>query len=427
MIDIKILRENPNLVKEAIKKKNVEVDVDKVLMLDKEKRDLQRRVDDLKHLQKMEKDRNKAKEIKEKIKEIEKNLSLVKEEFEKMFKLIPNLPFDDVPVGKDDSENIVVRQVGKKREFTFKPKSYLEVVKGFDYIDIERAAKISGSRFGYLKRKVAFLEIAIINFVFKNLSNEEFINNLIKENSLDLKNNPFEPIFPPVMIKPEYMEKMGYLDRHPEETYFLKDDDLVLVGTSEQSVGAMFANESLLEEDLPLRFVGFSTCFRREAGSYGKDTKGILRVHQFDKLEMFSFVSPETSKEEHKLLLAIEEKLMNLLEIPYQVIDICTGDLGDTAAKKYDIEAWMPGQKNGEGEYRETHSTSNCTDFQSRRLKITYKDARTKKNKGLIHTLNGTAFAIGRLIIAIIENYQKEGGDFEIPSVLKQYFLGNEN
>ncbi len=424
MIDIKILRENPELVKQGAKKKNVDIDVDKILELDKKKRELQRQIDDLRHQQKLEKDRNKAKELKNKIKTLEERLVKTKTDFEDNFRLIPNLPFDEVPVGKDDSENLVAYEVGNKRKFSFKPKDYLEVVKGLDYIDLKRAAKVSGSRFAYLKRKVAFLELAIINFVFENLSSKEFITNLIKEKNLNLKNTSFAPIFPPVMIKPEFMAKMGYLDRHPEEIYFLKDDNLVLVGTSEQSVGAMFANEVLEEDNLPLRFLGFSTCFRREAGSYGKDTKGILRVHQFDKLEMFSFVTPKTSKQEHELLLAIEEKLMNLLEIPYRVINICTGDLGDTAAKKYDIEAWLPGQKNGQGEYRETHSTSNCTDFQSRRLNITYKDSKTKKNKGLIYTLNGTALALSRIIIAIIENYQKEEGDFEIPKILEKYFFG---
>ncbi len=230
---------------------------------------------------------------------------------------------------------------------------------------------------------------------------------------------------PPVMIKEEMMRAMGYIDRHEEqeETYYLEKDKLYLVATSEQSIGPMHADEIFNEEDLPKRYIGFSTCFRREAGSYGKDTKGILRVHQFDKVEMFSFCHPEKSKEEHELLLSIEEELMKLLKIPYRVLNICTGDLGGPAAKKYDIEAWLPGQNSGKGQYRETHSTSNCTDFQARRLNIRYRSSLISNLSSLkfVHTLNGTAFAIGRMLIAIIENYQQKDGTIKIPDILQKY------
>ena len=217
------------------------------------------------------------------------------------------------------------------------------------------------------------------------------------------------------MLKPEMMEGMGYVERGGEEIYFLKKDNLYLVGTSEQIIGPMHSSEVLDKSELPKRYVGFSSCFRREAGSYGKDTKGILRVHQFDKLEMFTFAHPDKSKQEHELMLSVEEEFMQALKLPYQVIDICTGDLGDPAAKKYDIEVWMPGQN----KYRETHSTSNCTDFQARRLNIRFKNKKGKLE--FVHMLNGTALAMGRMIIAIMENYQQKDGSIVIPDVLQKY------
>jgi seryl-tRNA synthetase len=234
--------------------------------------------------------------------------------------------------------------------------------------------------------------------------------------ALDItKKQGFIPIIPPVMIKPEMMKAMGYVERGGDEIYYFDKDDLYLTGTSEQSIGPMHADEVFEEKDLPKKYIAFSTCFRREAGSYGKDTRGILRVHQFDKVEMFVFSTPENSQKERESILSIEEKLMKELKIPYRVIDICTGDLGDPAAAKYDIEAWMPGQN----EYRETHSCSNCTDFQARRLNIKYKDRVVGLR--LVHTLNGTAFAIGRILIAIIENYQQKDGSIKMPKVLRKY------
>ena len=226
----------------------------------------------------------------------------------------------------------------------------------------------------------------------------------------------FIPVIPPVMLKDQMARGTGYFEATDEkEAYYLAEDKMYLVGTSEQSIVSMHSDEVLNEKDLPIRYVGFSTCFRREAGSYGKDTKGILRVHQFDKLEMVIFSTPDQSKDEHKLLLSIEEKLMKALDLPYQVINICTGDLGRPAAAKYDIEAWLPSEKR----YRETHSTSNCTDFQARRLNIRYKDKAGKV--GFVHTLNGTAFAIGRILIMIMENYQQKDGSIKVPKALRKY------
>lgn len=275
----------------------------------------------------------------------------------------------------------------------------MEIAEKLDIIDVKRASKVSGTRFGYLKGKTALLELALINLAFEVLSKEGFV-----------------PIIPPVMIKPEMMEAMGYIDTPEDraERYFLKESDLVLVGTSEQSLGPMRKDDILEEKKLPKRYVAFSSCFREEAGAYGKDTKGILRVHQFDKVEMFSICQPEKSKEEHQFLLKMEEKLMRLLGLPYRVVQLCTGDSARPSASTIDIETWLPGQ----GEYRETHSTSNCTDFQARRLNIRY---RSKKGLEFVHTLNGTAFAIGRMLIAIIENYQQKDGSVKVPKALQKY------
>ena len=401
MLDIKFIRQNPEKVKEGIAKKRADVDIDRLLELDEEKRQLLAQSESLRAEQKKlgKEQIEKAQAVKAEIKNIDPKLAEIEKELGSLLRQIPNLPLDEVPEGKDDSENAVLREEGGKPEFDFKPKDYLEIAEALDLIDVKRAAKVAGSRFGYLKKEAALMEFALVNLALETLSEEGFT-----------------PVVPPVMLKPEMMQAMGYTERGGDEIYFLEKDNLYLIGTSEQSIGAMHAGDVFKEEELPKRYAGFSTCFRREAGAYGKDTKGILRVHQFDKVEMFSFCSPEKSKEEHQLLLRMEEKLMQSLKLPYRVINICSGDLGDPAAAKYDIEAWMPGQ----GEYRETHSTSNCTDWQARRLNVKYRSGETGKLE-FVHTLNGTAFAIGRMLIAIIENYQKKDGSVEVPKVLQKY------
>ncbi|MAF20819.1 MAG: serine--tRNA ligase [Parcubacteria group bacterium] len=398
MLDIKYIRENPDKVKKACQDKQVKCDIDRLLELDKKRRELLQESESLKAEQnKLGKDQQeKAREIKEEIKKIEPALKQTEQEFDKLMKQVPNLPLADVPVGEGEKDNKVLRQEGKKPEFSFKPKDYLEIAEKLDIIDIKRAAKVSGSRFGYLKGGAVLLEFALVQLAFENLIKKGFI-----------------PVIPPVMLNQKAMAGMGYLDRGTDEVYHLEKDNLYLVGTSEQSIGVMHMDEVFEEKELPKRYVGFSTCFRREAGAYGKDTKGILRVHQFDKVEMFVFCKPENSSKEHALLLAIEEELMKMLELPYQVIDICTGDLGDPAAEKWDIEAWFPSQN----KYRETHSTSNCTDFQARRLNIRYKG---KDGLKFVHTLNGTVFS-QRPILAIIENYQQENGSILIPEALRKY------
>ena len=398
MIDIKLLRENPEKVKKACENKQVKVDIDKILELDKKRRELITEIENARAEQKKlgKEQIEKAKELKTKIKELEPQLEAAEKEFNELFLKIPNLPLDDVPVGKDESENKVIREVGKKPKIE-KPLDYMELAEKLDIIDVKSAAKTSGSRFGFIKKEAALLEIGLIQLAFEALSKEGFI-----------------PIIPPTMLKPEMMKAMGYVERSGDEIYHLEKDDMYLVGTSEQMIGPMHSNDVFEAKDLPKRYVAFSSCFRREAGSYGKDTKGILRVHQFDKVEMFSFCKSEDSQKEHKFLLSMQEKLMQLIKIPYRVIQVCAGDLGDPAAAKYDIESWMPGQ----GIYRETHSTSNCTDFQARRLNIKYK---SKNGLEFVHTLNGTAFAIGRTLIAIIENYQQKDGSIEVPEVLQKY------
>lgn len=404
MIDINQIRENPEKIKEGIKTKQLDPKlVDEVLESDKKRRELLGEIETLRadrNKAAKEQDKEKGGEIKTKLQKLEPELAKIEKEYKEKLYQIPNSPADDVKVGEGESKNEVVRKWGEKKESP--AKDYLELGKNLDIIDIKRAAKVSGSRFGYLKGDAALLELALVQFAMELL---------VKEG--------FTPIIPPSFIKKESMQGMGYLEHGGEEDmYVFEKDNLVLVGTSEQAIGPMHMNEVLEEKNLPKRYVSFSPCFRREAGSYGKDTKGILRVHQFDKVEMFSFTKPEDSEKEHEYLLSLEEKLFQALEIPYQVVKMCSGDLGAPAAKKYDLEAWMPGQ----GKYREVTSTSNTTDFQARRLNIKYQD---KGETKFVHTVNGTAFAIGRTIIAIIENYQQKDGSVLIPEILQKW-VGKE-
>jgi seryl-tRNA synthetase len=397
MLDIKYIRENSKVVKEKIRLKGVRVDIDKLLKLDEERRKLIQKTEKLKAEKNKlgQKDQDRARKIKAEIKKFEPKLGKIDKEFNELMLQIPNLPLDAL------EKNKIVRKIGQPK--AGQPKSnYLDLAEKLDIIDVKRAAKVSGTRFGYLKGEAALLEFGLIQLALDVLIKEEFV-----------------PIIPPVMIKPEMMRAMGYMERGGDEVYHIEKDNLYLIGTAEQAIGPMHANEIFDEKDLPKRYVAFSPCFRREAGSYGKDTKGILRVHQFDKVEMFSIIKPENSVKEHKFLLSLQEKLMKTLKIPYQVVQMGADDLGDPAAAKFDIETWMPDQ----GEYRETHSTSNCTDFQARRLNIRYKQRTTNNEQRteFVHTLNGTAFAIGRTIIAIIENYQQKDGSVNIPQVLQKY------
>lgn len=402
MLDINFIRQNPDKVKEACKNKQVKIDIDELLKLDKQRRKK------IQELEKLRAERNiiskqkgnieKAKRLKEKIKKIEPELERFERRFNDLMLQIPNIPFDDVPVGKDERENVVIKKIGKIPKFKFPVRDYMEIAQKWNLIDTKRAGKVAGTRFGYIKNEAVWLEFALINFGLEVLAKKGFI-----------------PILPPVMLKREMAQGTGYFDATDrKEAYFLPDDNLFLIGTAEQSLIAMHSEEIFEEKELPKRYVGFSTCFRREAGSYGKDTKGIFRVHQFDKLEMISFCLPEESLKEHKLFLSLQEKLMRKLKLPFQIVNICTGDLGRPAAAKFDIETWLP----SENRYRETHSTSNCTDFQARRLNIRYREKSGKLK--FVHTINGTVFS-QRPILMILENNQQKDGSVKIPKVLQKY------
>ena len=404
MLDIQFIRENADIVKKATKDKGFDEGViDRLLKVDIERRKLLGEVEGLRAKRnKLTKDDiEEGKKLKVELKEQEESLDQLQKDFEELMYKVPNLAADDVKEGKNETENEVVRKEGTPTKFSFKPKDHLNLGEKLGVIDTERASKVSGTRFGYLIGDGALLEMALVNFAFETLGKEGFT-----------------PIIPPVFIKTDSMRKMGYMEHGGDEQMYVFDKDgLVLVGTSEQSIGPMHMNE-IIDVSKPVRYMGFSSCFRREAGSYGKDTRGILRVHQFDKVEMFSFTKSEDSEKEHEFLLNLEEKFLQKLGIPYQVVKMCSGDLGAPAARKYDLEAWIPSEE----KYRELTSTSTCTDFQSRRLNIKYKDG---DKSGYVHTLNGTVFAMGRTIIAILENFQNEDGSVNIPKVLQKW-MGKE-
>lgn len=437
MLDIQRIREDPKGIARGFESRGAKVDLAPILELDGARRRLVASIDQLRATQNNENDRVPAlkgaertqalarlKTLKDGIAAKESELKRIEGDLALLLLGLPNLPLEGVPVGKGAPANVVLREVGEKPNFSFRAKDYLALAEALDIIDVERAGKVSGSRFGYLKGDAARLEFALIQFAMKSLTDEAVLAEIASNAGLAVPATPFIPVVPPVLIRPEMLGGMGYLKKiragwENEEVYFMRDDDLVLVGTSEQSVGPMHADEIFPENALPRRYLGFSSCFRREAGSYGKDTKGILRVHQFDKVEMFSFARAEDSPAEHRFLLACEEYLMRKLKIPYRVLELATGDLGTASAATFDIESWLPGQNGGKGEYRETHSTSNTTDFQARRLGIKYR----KQDRSLefAHMLNGTAFAIGRMVIALLENYQTTDGAFTVPEALKPY------
>lgn len=408
MIDITLLRQDPQAIQTAAANKGVTIDAQHILELDQRVRSLTTEV------QKLQGERNaftkeikgkptseqiaKGKELREDIEGKEKELNAIKEELQKALLTIPNPSKPDVKVGASDKENDVIKTYKEPTKFDFTPKDHLELGTALGMIDMETAAKVSGARFTYLKGDGVLLEFALLQFALDTLMKEGFI-----------------PVLPPVLIKRETMQGLGYMENSGEEDMFLLEkDNLVLVGTAEQSLVPQHMNEVLKKSDLPRRYVGFSPSFRREAGAYGKDTRGILRLHQFNKVEMVSFVAEGEDDKEHEYLLSLEEKLFQALDIPYQVVKMCTGDLGFPAARKYDIEAWMPGQQ----KYREVTSVSTVTDFQSRRLNMKYQDGNERK---YMNVLNGTAFAMSRTPIAILENYQQKDGSVVIPEVLRKY------
>ncbi|MBI4085010.1 MAG: serine--tRNA ligase [Candidatus Liptonbacteria bacterium] len=417
MLDIKLLREEPEKVKKAIKFKGTDPKlVDGFLKLDSGWRRITADLERLRREQKElseERDVDTAKGVKEKIKNKEGELAGIETERLSVWLQIPNLSSDDTPVGPDESANKVLRSWGEPRKFDFKPKDHLELGEALGIIDTKKAAEVSGSRFAYIKGALALLEFALVQYGIKILGDEKILKKIADKVKKGYSPKPFVPVIPPVLIKPEVFQKMARLEP-TDERYYIPSDDLYLIGSAEHTLGPLHMDETLKEEELPLRYVGFSTAFRREAGSYGKDVRGILRVHQFDKLEMESFTTPEDSVTEQEFIVGIQEYLTQSLELPYQVVICSTGDQGGPDFRHLDIETWMPAQD----KYRETHSADMMTDYQSRRLgtKVKMKNGDSK----FVHMNDATAFA-GRTMIAIMENYQTKESKIEIPKILQEY------
>jgi seryl-tRNA synthetase len=336
-----------------------------------------------------------------------------------LLKLVPNMPLDDVPVGKSEDENVVTKTVGEPTKFDFEPKNHAQIAEARGWLDKERAAKVTGSRFAYIKGDLVKLQFAIIQFIMDKLSDRDFLREVISENNLQVSDKPFIPILPPFMIRTELYDAMDRLEPR-DDRYKIEDEDLWLQGSAEHVLGSMHADEILNETELPLRYIGYASSFRREAGTYGKDMEGMFRMHQFDKLEMESLGFGEAGLQEHLFLVAIQEKIMQMLGIPYEVMNKCTADIGKPNARGVDINAWLPGQQ----KYRETHTADYMTDYQSRRLKTRVR--RSDGNVELVHTNDATALPLSRGPIAIIENYQTESGTVIVPDVLKPYLNKGE-
>ena len=398
MIDPQLLKTNIEAIEENLRKRDLDIDLDKLKLLDESRRALKFESEKLRADQKKlgkeiasasEKEKaillEKAEKISNKVKSLSEETQQKDEEFFDAWIKIPNIVNSSSPVGKTDEDNKEIKKVGEPKSIK-NPMTHLEIGENLELIDVERASKISGSRFSYLFGDLVKIQFNLVSYTLNKLSEKGF-----------------NPTIPPVLVRENALFGTGFFPDDSDQVYEVQNDDLFLVGTSEVSLAALHTDEIIDMKNLPLRYAGYSTCFRREAGTYGKDTSGIFRVHQFDKVEMFSFCDPEKSNEEHEQILAIEEEILKDLEIPYRVVDVCTGDLGASAAKKYDIEAWIPSQK----KYREVTSCSNTTDFQARRLNM-----RTKNEDGntILHTLNGTALAVGRILIALLENNQQSDG-----------------
>jgi seryl-tRNA synthetase len=414
VLDLKAIREDPEAARAALSRRGAAESLDELLSLDSRRRELLPQIEDGKARQ------NKAseviaeakrsggdaeaqiaemRELAPRIKELEAELGEVEAERDELAAQIPNLPDPDAPDGMTEEDAEILREVGDRPQFDFDPLDHLEIGTSLGLIDMEAAARASGSRFAYLLGDLVLVELALVRYALELLRGEGH-----------------EPVVPPVLVREEPLFGTGFLPGDRDQIYELPRDDLFLVGTSEVSLAALHMDQILEPGSLPLRYAGFSTCFRREAGAAGKDTRGIFRVHQFDKVEMFSFVEPASSGEEHERLLAIQERILGELEIPYRVVNIAAGDLGASAAKKYDCEAWIPSQDR----YRELTSCSNTTDYQARRLDCRYRPAEGESPEH-VHTLNGTAVAVGRTLIALIENRQEEGHAFSLPEVLHTY------
>ncbi len=414
MLDLKLIRSEPERVKAGLARRGAADQVDELLVLDARRRQLLPEIENAQSERKtLSKQIGEAKQksedaeglmaqvqsLKEKIESGKAELEQIEPDLDRIATALPNLPDPDAPDGMTEEDAVVVREVGALPEFDFEPRDHLDIGTALGLIDMEAGAKLSGSRFAYVKGDLVLLELALVRF------------------ALDLvRAEGHEPVVPPVLVREEALVGTGFLPGDRDQIYEIPKDDLFLVGTSEVALAGLHAGEILDAEALPLRYAGFSTCFRREAGAAGRDTRGIFRVHQFDKVEMFSFVEPSESAAEHERLLAIEERILTELEIPYRVVNVAAGDLGAPAAKKYDCEAWIPSQ----GRYRELTSCSNTTDYQARRLGCRYRPSGGESPQA-VHTLNGTAVAVGRTMIALIENRQERDGSFTLPNTLHSY------
>jgi seryl-tRNA synthetase len=414
VLDLKLIRSDPERVKSALARRGAAARVDELLALDERRRGLLPEVENAQAERRaLSKQIGAAKQsgeaadelmaavqgLKERIEAGKAELEEVDRQLGEVALTLPNLPDPDAPEGTTEEDAVLVREVGSRTEFDFEPRDHLEIGTELDLIDIESAARLSGSRFAYLKGDLVMVELALVRFAIELARAEGH-----------------EPVVPPVLVREEALEGTGFLPGDRDQIYEIPKDELFLAGTSEVALAGLHADQILDVADLPRRYCGFSTCFRREAGAAGRDTRGIFRVHQFDKVEMFSFVEPSRSGDEHERLLAIEERILTELEIPYRVVNVATGDLGAPASKKYDCEAWIPSQ----GRYRELTSCSNTTDYQARRLGCRYRAADGEAPQ-VVHTLNGTAVAVGRTIIALIENRQERDGGFTLPKTLHRY------
>lgn len=422
MLDIKLIRENPNLVRANLSKRgNPEAIamLQDLITVDKEWRLNLTKLNEFRHdrkqvtieiakLKKAAKEATtqvtRAQDIDQKIKLMEKQVTQQEQKIHDYLMQLPNLLDESVPPGKDSNDNVQVKTWGTIPQFTFLVKNHIDLALNLDLIDMERAGKASGARFFYLKNDVARLDMALMSFAIDELTQKGYT-----------------PIIPPYLMKREAYEGVTSLGDFADVLYKVENEDLYLIATSEHPMAAMLMNETLKEQDMPLKLAGISTCFRKEAGAHGKDTRGIFRTHQFNKIEQFIFCKPEDSSKLHEELLQNAEGLLQRIGLPYRVVNVCTGDIGTVAAKKYDVEAWMPAQ-NG---YREVVSCSNCTDYQARRLGVRYREKEGAAPKGFVHTLNSTAIATGRTIVAILENNQQEDGTVNIPEPLRRY-MGNK-
>jgi seryl-tRNA synthetase len=418
MLDIKFIKENRDIIETAIKnKRSKPVDIDALLAVYEERKELKKTLDENNQKRNVAAQNRAVEEgiaLKKQAAEIEAKLPDLEKKFMSLMIAVPNIPSADTPVGKDDTENKVLREAGEIPKFAFKPKEHWELGEALDLIDNERASNVTGPRFTYLKGDLALMQFALLHFALGILTNEDTLEKIKNDAGLKISTKPFTPVIPPVMIKPAVFNRMARLEPR-EERYHTEADDLYLIGSAEHTLGAMHMDEVIPEEKLPIRYAGYSTAFRREAGAAGKDTRGILRVHQFDKLELESFCLPENSYQEQDFFVAIQEHIMTALGLPYRVIICCTGDMGDPDHRHLDLETWMPGQD----KYRETHSADLMTSYQSRRLNTRFKKKDGKPD--FVHMNDATAIAVGRTLIAIMENYQQADGSIKVPEVLQKY------